>query len=67
MTTTPNSNDPYAHCEERCTHDLGKGVLLEELLADDGPHPSVFEDLRPGGFTLGRDLRARLVRPEAAA
>jgi len=31
--------DPYRSCEQRCSHDLGDGVLLRELLDGDGPHP----------------------------
>ncbi len=30
--------DPYAKCEsEECTHDLGRAVLLSELLGGDDP------------------------------
>jgi len=31
--------DPYRNCEHHCSHDLGVGVLLSELLGGDGPHP----------------------------
>ena len=31
--------DPYRSCEHHCTHDLGVGVLISELLGSDGPHP----------------------------
>ncbi len=31
--------DPYRSCEQRCSHDLGDGVLLSELLGSDGPYP----------------------------
>jgi hypothetical protein len=31
--------DPYRSCEQRCSHDLGDGVLLRELLGGDGPYP----------------------------
>jgi hypothetical protein len=62
---TRNTNDPYAHCEERCTHDLGKGVLIVELLGIDGPHPSVFDDVQR--HLLGRELRARLINQAPAA
>lgn len=32
--------DPYLRCEEGgCTHELARGVLLEELLGGDGPYP----------------------------
>lgn len=65
MTTPHDNNDPYARCEERCTHDLGKGVLIVELLGDDGPHPSIFDDARRG--LLGRELRSRLISQPSAA
>ena len=33
--------DPYSDCESgRCTHDLARGVSLDELLDADGPHPA---------------------------
>jgi hypothetical protein len=31
--------DPYHSCERHCTHDLGQGVLISELLGGDGPYP----------------------------
>jgi hypothetical protein len=31
--------DPYRSCEQRCSHDLGDGVLLRDLLGGDGPNP----------------------------
>lgn len=65
MTTPPSETDPYARCEERCTHDLGKGVLIAELLGIDGPHPSVFDDVQR--TLLGRELRARLIDQAPAA
>ena len=37
-------DDPYAHCEHRCLHDLARGVSVEDLLGpDDGPYPSLWE------------------------
>lgn len=32
-------HDPYRRCEEQCNHDLARGVLVEDLLSGDGPHP----------------------------
>lgn len=32
-------HDPYRRCEEVCTHDLTRGILVSELLGDDGPYP----------------------------
>ena len=31
--------DPYGRCERHCNHDLARGVLIAELLDDDGPYP----------------------------
>jgi len=31
--------DPYRFCQQHCSHDLGNGVLLGELLGGDGPNP----------------------------
>ena len=30
-------NDPYKNCEEKCNHDLVRGVLVADLLGTDGP------------------------------
>lgn len=32
------TQDPYHNCENRCNHDLVRGVLVEELLGGDGPY-----------------------------
>ncbi len=37
--------DPYQGCEDTCTHDLGRGVLIEELIGWDGPYPVVWAQL----------------------
>jgi len=31
--------DPYRRCEERCRHDLGRGVSVAELLDLETPEP----------------------------
>ncbi len=31
--------DPYRRCEERCRHDLGRGLSIAELLDLDAPDP----------------------------
>jgi hypothetical protein len=31
-------HDPYERCEDRCTHDLARGVTVIDLLRGDGPH-----------------------------
>jgi hypothetical protein len=36
------SRDPYRSCEQQCNHDLGRGVLLADLLGSDGPHPASY-------------------------
>ena len=33
-----DSFDPYTACEVDCTHDLARGLSVEELLETDGPH-----------------------------
>ena len=33
-------NDPYLRCEDRCSHDLARGVTVVELLGTDGPYPA---------------------------
>ncbi len=32
-------HDPYGGCEGSCTHDLARGVLVSELLGQEGPYP----------------------------
>ena len=29
----------YKRCENHCTHDLAKGVLIDELIGGEGPWP----------------------------
>ena len=59
--------DPYARCEESCTHDLAQGVLVDELLGADGPHPAVWGESGIGGWLPASELRARLTGRESAA
>jgi len=33
-------HDPYAGCDKDCTHDLHRGVLVDDL-KHDGPYPDV--------------------------
>lgn len=33
-------HDPYRRCEERCNHDLARGIGVLDLLSGDGPHPA---------------------------
>lgn len=57
--------DPYHSCEQHCTHDLGVGVLLSELLGGDGPHPPGYMLVtlapRPGPTLFDDDLAAATV------
>ena len=32
------SHDPYLKCDKACTHDLVRGLTLDELFGGDGPH-----------------------------
>ena len=32
--------DPYLTCEKVCPHELVRGVSVEDLLREDGPHPT---------------------------
>lgn len=32
------SHDPYLKCDTACTHDLVRGLTLDELMRGDGPH-----------------------------
>ncbi len=34
--------DPYRRCEERCRHDLGRGLTIAELLGEDELTPITF-------------------------
>lgn len=65
--TQRGTPDPYARCEEGCTHDLAVGVLVEELLAADGPHPPRWAPVPGLGPVPGSELRARLIGGESAA
>ncbi len=39
--STNRRYDPYGSCTDGCNHDLAPGVLVSELLAGDGPSPSL--------------------------
>ena len=67
MTTRAPTPDPFAGCAESCTHDLAKGILVEDLLGGDGPHPPIWGQATPGGWLIGQAMRTRLTdRPPAA-
>ncbi|MDP8958002.1 MAG: hypothetical protein M3N51_02110 [Actinomycetota bacterium] len=34
-------HDPYEGCEDRCGHELVRGVTIAELLRGDGPYPTI--------------------------
>ena len=44
------AHDVYHGCEKTCTHDLARGVLIEELVKIDGPHPEPFPALTAAGL-----------------
>lgn len=46
------TTDPFRGCEEKCNHDLVRGVLVEELVGDsDGPHlPSYVPLIVPAAY-----------------
>lgn len=56
---TTQAHDPYARCDEGCTHDLATGVLVGELRNKDGPFRSIWDRvISSGGFSLwGNRLR----------
>jgi hypothetical protein len=56
-------HDPYRRCEEVCTHDLTRGILVSELLSDDGPHP----DTHPLLVFRAFPQRRPVAQPVAAA
>ena len=37
----PPRIDPYAFCPDLCTHELARGVLIDELKEKDGPYEAV--------------------------
>ena len=41
------AHDPYGGCEGSCTHDLARGVLVSELLGQEGPYPDSHPLLTP--------------------
>ena len=52
-------HDPFRRCEEVCTHDLARGLLVSELLGGEGPYP----DSHP--LMLFRSLPRRNAPPAA--
>lgn len=42
MSTREPISDPYLRCDEGCTHDLARGVLVDDLIERDGPFPSLW-------------------------
>jgi hypothetical protein len=39
--------DAYKSCETACSHDLARGVLVADLLREDGIYEASFLDVRP--------------------
>ena len=65
MSATETTPDPYRRCQDACTHDLARGVLLADLGDGDGPFPSLW--VVSGFFGGGVVLPARLAASEAEA
>ncbi len=65
MSTAETTLDPYRRCEDGCSHDLARGVLLSDLRDDDGPYPSLW--VVSGFFGGGVVLPAALAADEAEA
>jgi len=64
MSTAETTFDPYRRCEDGCSHDLARGVLLSDLRDGDGPYPSLWV---VSGFFGGIELPAALAVEEAEA
>ena len=52
MSTTDASLDPYRQCEAGCSHDLSRGVLVGDLLSDDGPYPVRWVHAKSGAWLV---------------
>ncbi|MFQ5553942.1 MAG: hypothetical protein ACE5GC_01065 [Acidimicrobiia bacterium] len=52
--------DPYRHCERGCHHDLATGVLVSDLLGEEGPYPP----LELVWQRAGRGWVAQMAAPE---
>ena len=52
-------HDPYRRCDEVCTHDLARAVVVADLLSQDGTYP----DAHP--LLVFRSFPARTERTEA--
>ncbi|GMQ86768.1 MAG: hypothetical protein BMS9Abin07_2363 [Acidimicrobiia bacterium] len=64
MTNDAQTPDQYLGCEEGCAHDLARGVLVDELLGGDGPHPPLWA--QSGAAYVLSDLATGTTREEAA-
>ena len=42
MSNVRELRDPYRRCEERCRHDLGRGLTIAELFGEDDLTPISF-------------------------
>ena len=54
-------NDAYRTCEGSCTHDLARGVLVSELINDEGPYPDSNPLLGTPPIAAAAVLRALIV------
>ena len=48
-------SDPYRKCEETCTHDLARGVMVADLCSRDGPEePMIWAPIPAAAAVLTR-------------
>ncbi|MCB2224037.1 MAG: hypothetical protein KQH83_07670 [Actinobacteria bacterium] len=61
--------DPYRHCHVACSHELSRGVTIDELLGGDGPHPAgtLLVNLPASRPALLDDEQREVAAPAAAA
>lgn len=71
MSTEPKVVDPYARCENGCTHDCGRGVLVSELISAEGPYPDSnpleVGRFNPRGVTIRTRAQAQALAASLAA
>lgn len=63
---TQNMHDAYRSCEGSCTHDLARGVLVSELLDDEGPYPDSHPLLSTPPLGGGAAVLRALIVPAAS-
>lgn len=58
------ARDPYRRCEQKCNHDLARGVSIAELLGSDGPHSDLRDMIDPHRIPVAMAAR-HLMRASA--